>query len=71
METQTHLYELTSEIGEEINNEIEYQLTISEYFKIRNQEYQKLVESKQIEDNDNNFDDFNSYLGNLLNVNWG
>ena len=71
METQTYLYELTTEIGEKINNEIEYQLTIDEYFKIRNEEYQKLVDNGNIKDTNDNHDDFDSYLGDLLNVNWG
>jgi hypothetical protein len=71
MERQDYLYNLTAEIGEKLNNEIEYQLTRDEYYKIRNQEYQKLVDEDKIKDTDDNHDDFDSYLGDLLNVNWG
>lgn len=62
--------QLATEISTKINNEIEYQLTLDEFFKIRNDEYYKLVDEGKIKDTDDNWDDFDSYLGDLLNVNW-
>jgi putative lipase involved disintegration of autophagic bodies len=61
---------LAERIALEINNEIEYQLTIQEYHRIRNNEYHKLVMGGDIKDTDDNWDDFDTYLSNNLNVKW-
>lgn len=68
---KTYIQELANEIANKINNEVEYQLTLTEFFNIRNKEYYNLVEEGKIKDTDDNWDDFDTYLGNLLNVNWG
>lgn len=71
MQNNKTLKQITKEIANKINNEIEYKLDINEYFKIRNDEYYKLVDNGEILDTDDNFDDFDTYLGEFLNVNWG
>lgn len=63
--------QLVIELANEINNQIEYKLTINEYHSLRNSEYLKLVNEGKIEDTDDNWDSFDCHLGSLLNVNWG
>lgn len=63
--------QLATDYANKINNEVEYQLTLQEFFKLRNDEYYRLVDVGEIVDNDDNWDDFDSYVGELLNVNWG
>lgn len=65
------IYEIAIYISKEINNEIEYQLTINEFHTIRNSEYNKLISEGRIEDNDDNWNSFDTYLASLLNINWG
>ena len=47
--------EIATRISKEINNEIEYQLTIDEFHRLRNNEYNKLVLEEEIEDTDDNW----------------
>ena len=63
--------ELAERVSLDIKNHIEYELTIDEYFRLRNNEYNKLVCGGEVVDTDDNHDDFDTYLGRLLNVNWG
>jgi len=55
----------------DVLNKCEYKLTINEFYKIRNTEYYCLVNDKKISDTDDNWDMFDSYLGSMLNVDWG
>ena len=45
-------------------------MNTQDYHKKRNELYQKLVEAKLIEDTDDNFETFDTLLGNVLDVDW-
>lgn len=66
---------LAKKIAAELENEIEYKLRIEEFYRIRDNEYNKLVLGGNIVDTDDNYDDFNTYLARYVNnnngIDWG
>ena len=62
---------LAKKIAAELENEIEYKLRIEEFYRIRDNEYNKLVLGGNIVDTDDNYDNFNTYLARYVNKNNG
>jgi hypothetical protein len=71
MNTNNKIESIATDIANRLNNEIEYQLTVGEYYKLRDAEYKSLVSKGLIKDNDDNFDDFDSFFAGKLKVDWG